>query len=253
VSRLSVAEIADYGVVKEAILEEYELVAEVYRLEFRACTKRNNESYADFVHFLTVQFDRWLKSENVNSFEALRQLMLKEQFSDKIPYDVKEYLLDNEADTVMKLARAADEFAAVHRAAGGGKHGANKTVASSQGGGHRPKTDSGVTQSQVRGTSTSNYNHGGQVTGSQAGGASYSGTMQARSDRFGGGRTGNSPECWYCKGPHYRYECPKMKQDQASTVSYVGEFCNSKTKDSLSEYTYYVRVRSEAGDSLTLA
>lgn len=59
VSRLPVAEITDYGGVKEAILEEYELVAKVYRLKFRACAKRSYESYADFVHFLTVQFDHW--------------------------------------------------------------------------------------------------------------------------------------------------------------------------------------------------
>jgi hypothetical protein len=253
VSRLSVAEIADYGVVKEAILEEYELVAEVYRLKFRACTKRNNESYADFVHFLTVQFDRWLKSENVDSFESLRQLMLKEQFSDKIPYDVKEYLLDNEADTVMKLARAADEFAAVHRAAGGGKHGANKTVASSQGSGFRPETDGGAAQGQGRGLqSTGSFSSGGQVTGNQTVGTGYTGHTQASSGRVGLSRSGNPIECWFCKGPHYRSECPKLRQDQVFTVSHVGELGKGVSEGS-SEYVYSTRVKNKAGDSLILA
>jgi hypothetical protein len=88
-SKLYLAEIANHGVVKTAILEEYELVTEVYRLKFRACTKRSNESYAYFVHFMSIQFECWNKLERVDNFASFNQVMLMEQFSDKILHEVK--------------------------------------------------------------------------------------------------------------------------------------------------------------------
>jgi hypothetical protein len=39
VSRLSVNDVSDYNVVKKAILDELELVSEVYRLRFRGCSQ----------------------------------------------------------------------------------------------------------------------------------------------------------------------------------------------------------------------
>ena len=85
--KLSVNDLNDYEIVKEAILDELELVAEVYRVRFRNSTKRPTETYCDYANFMTVQFDRWLKCTDVTNFYGLRQLMLIEKFCEAVPQD----------------------------------------------------------------------------------------------------------------------------------------------------------------------
>lgn len=63
----------------------FELVSEVCRLKFRGCSKRLLKSYADFIHAMFIHFDLCIKSEEVNDFESLEQLIMKEQFNDKVP------------------------------------------------------------------------------------------------------------------------------------------------------------------------
>ena len=59
-NKLTVAQISDYTEFKQAVLNEYNLVPEVYRNKFHTCVKRNSDSYADFSQFLNSQFERWI-------------------------------------------------------------------------------------------------------------------------------------------------------------------------------------------------
>ena len=108
--RLTVDEIVDYNVVKHTILDELELVAEVYRVKFRSRKKRVAETYSDFAYYMTMQFDRWTKAEQITDFDSLKQLMLLEQFYDKVPQDLKVHVSEKRTSLV-EVARVADEYA----------------------------------------------------------------------------------------------------------------------------------------------
>ena len=116
--RLTVDEIVDYNVVKQTILDELELVSEVYRVKFRSCTKRVAETYSDFAHYMSMQFDRWTKAEQITDFESLKQLMFREQFYDKVPQDLKVHVSEKKRTSLVEVARAADEYAVLHKGAG---------------------------------------------------------------------------------------------------------------------------------------
>ena len=63
---LTVDEIVHYNVVKQTILDELELMADVYRVKFRTYTKRVTKTYCDFAYYISMQFDRWIKAEQIN-------------------------------------------------------------------------------------------------------------------------------------------------------------------------------------------
>ena len=115
-NRLTVAQISDYTEFKQAVLNEYKLVPEVYRNKFRACVKRNGDSYADFSQFLNSQSERWIASMHVvEDFEGLKQMLLIEQFMTKVPDDVKQFLVDKNCGTLHECVRKADKYDAVHK------------------------------------------------------------------------------------------------------------------------------------------
>ncbi len=238
VSRLTVNDVADYDKVRQAILDELELVPEVYKRKFRSSEKRMNESYADFAHFLTIQCDRWIKSEEVDCYDKLRQLVLREQFLSKVPQDVKVYLLDKDAKTVVDLARTADEFAAVH------KNQSKQTGHIS----NRPNGSANYSRVNAKADSGANYNDKNGTRPrwlGQHNGQGYQG-QQTRP------MTNSNVECFNCRGPHFRKDCPRLKQEQASTVSFVTDFCNNQSRVDLNEYVVPVTVRNSAGSDIVL-
>jgi hypothetical protein len=113
--RLSVEDFSDYDKVKQAILDELELSAEIYRSKFRGATKRLSETYSDFATYLSMQYDRWLKSCSISEFEELRQLHLIEQFCERLQQDVKVHVAEKKLPTLNEVARATDEYAVLRK------------------------------------------------------------------------------------------------------------------------------------------
>ena len=85
-SKLEVNDLNNYIMLKENILAEYELNAEVYRKRFRNSYKRTADSYTDFAQFVILNFERWIASLGANAdFNMLKQVILKEQFFNQVP------------------------------------------------------------------------------------------------------------------------------------------------------------------------
>ena len=55
-----VAQCADYGLVKEIILQAYELVTEAYHQKFRNLVKQGGQTHVEFAREKENAFDRWL-------------------------------------------------------------------------------------------------------------------------------------------------------------------------------------------------
>ncbi len=115
-SALPAVDIADYDLVKRAILKAYELVPEAYRLQFRDTMKTDKETHVEFAHQKQVAFDRWCSSKKVEkSFEDLRQMILIEEFKNSLPNNVRIYLEENKVSTLEQAAICADDYTIVHK------------------------------------------------------------------------------------------------------------------------------------------
>ncbi|XP_069195196.1 trichohyalin-like [Procambarus clarkii] len=77
---LDLEECAVYDMIKKAVLQSYRLIPEVYRKRFRECTRASGRSYAETARDMERRFLRWLKAEEVQTMEELKQLMVMERF-----------------------------------------------------------------------------------------------------------------------------------------------------------------------------
>ncbi|KAJ8049249.1 hypothetical protein HOLleu_01918 [Holothuria leucospilota] len=114
-SALSIEDSMDYDKVKKAILQAYGLVPEAYRQKFRKYRKADTQTYVEFAYQKESHFDRWCASKNVSTFDALRQLMLVEEFKRCVNDDIKTHLEENKADKLSEVANLADQYALTHK------------------------------------------------------------------------------------------------------------------------------------------
>ena len=89
---LSVEQSLNYEHVKEAILKAYELVPEAYRQKFRNYLKYDSKTH-------------------VEDFEKLKQMVLLEEFKDKVQPDIRSHLDEQKVEELKKAAVITDEYA----------------------------------------------------------------------------------------------------------------------------------------------
>ncbi|KAJ8031524.1 hypothetical protein HOLleu_24737 [Holothuria leucospilota] len=114
-SALSIVDSMDYDKVEKVILQAYELVPEAYRQKFRKYRKADTQTYVEFAYQKERHFDRWCASKKVSTFDALRQLMLVEEFKRCVNDDIKTHLEENKADKIKEVANLADQYALTHK------------------------------------------------------------------------------------------------------------------------------------------
>lgn len=114
-SCLSVEDAKDYLIVKNAVLRAYELVPEAYRQKFRSWKKTEKQTHVEFVHDISVYFNRWCTASGVKTLEDLKELMLLEQFKNSVSERVATYINERKPDTVSEAAVMADEFFLIHK------------------------------------------------------------------------------------------------------------------------------------------
>ncbi|XP_068129027.1 uncharacterized protein [Hyperolius riggenbachi] len=105
----------DFEAIKKAIIARYHLTPEVYRKRFRTVQRGPNDSYLDHACNLRTAFQQWLKGLSVETLDALKELMIKDQFLHTCPVEVRLFVLDREPKTVDEAAEMADSYTA-HRA-----------------------------------------------------------------------------------------------------------------------------------------
>ncbi|XP_052832642.1 ATP-dependent RNA helicase DDX19A isoform X1 [Octopus bimaculoides] len=104
-----------YEVVKEAILEAYELAPEAYRQKFRLSKKRSDDTYVEFATEKENLFDWWCVSKEVGEdFHKLRQLILLEEFKLCVHVDIRCYLEEQRVEQLQEAASLADDYSITH-------------------------------------------------------------------------------------------------------------------------------------------
>ena len=104
--RLSETEATDYDRVKEVLQKRYNLTEDGYRQRFRTCSPEEGENVR-----LKTYLKRWMKlAEAPQTYEALRDRFVKEQFLDSSPADLSTYLRERRLADLEEVARSAELF-----------------------------------------------------------------------------------------------------------------------------------------------
>ena len=113
---LSVEQSSNYEHVKEAILKAYELVPEAYRQKFRNYLKYDSKTHVEFAREKENLFNRWCHSKEIGQdFKKLKQMVLLEEFKDKVRLDIRSHLDEQKVEELEKAAVMADDYALTHK------------------------------------------------------------------------------------------------------------------------------------------
>ena len=100
---LSVEQSSNYEHVKEAILKAYELVPEAYRQKFRNYLKYDSKTHVEFAMEKENLFSRWCHSKEIGQdFKKLKQMVLLEEFKDKVRPDIRSHLDEQKVEELEK-------------------------------------------------------------------------------------------------------------------------------------------------------
>ena len=95
-------------------MKRYDLTEDGYRRKFRASKPEVDESPEQFIVHLdryTMYLLRWLElSDTAQTFDGLKDLIMKEQFIDSCPKDLAIHLRERAPETLAKIAKIADQF-----------------------------------------------------------------------------------------------------------------------------------------------
>ena len=109
---LSVEQSSNYEHVKEAILKAYELVPEAYRQKFRNYLKYDSKTHVEFAREKENLFNRWCHSKEIGQdFKKLKQMVLLEEFKDKVRPDIRSHLDEQKVEELEKTAIMTDDYA----------------------------------------------------------------------------------------------------------------------------------------------
>ena len=115
-SALPIEQSTDYDKVKEVILKAYELVPEAYRQKFREFQKKDGQTHVEFAREKENLLDRWCYSKEIGKdFNKFKQLIILEEFKNKIHVDIKTHLDEQKVNTMEEAAVMADDYAITHK------------------------------------------------------------------------------------------------------------------------------------------
>ena len=114
-SRLSEDAAKDYDKVKIALMKRYDLTEDGYCRKFRASKPEVDESPEQFIVRLDRCLLRWVElSDTAQTFDGLKDLIMKEQFIDSCPKDLAIHLREKAPETLAKIAKIADQYLEAH-------------------------------------------------------------------------------------------------------------------------------------------
>ncbi|XP_070212629.1 uncharacterized protein [Littorina saxatilis] len=187
----------NYYLLKKTLLERCKITAESYREKFRRTRKNQDESSTEYITRISLYLDRWIEmSEKGGTVEDLKDIFLQEQILDNMPPELVTYVKDREPrniDDVIKLWVRYDEA----------RTSSIRKVRTLEGKSNEEKGKEGR-RNEERGNGRRGYNDKGK-NGRDHG---------RRSDEKEGSNSKPKVSCYFCQGPHFRYDCPKLKKKE---------------------------------------
>ena len=117
-SRLSEEDAVNYDKMKLALMKRYDLTEDGYRRKFRGSKPEVDESPDQFIVRLSTYLVRRLElSKTEQTFQGLKDLIVKEQFINSCPKELAVHLRERAPETLEEIAKIADQYLEAH-----GKH-----------------------------------------------------------------------------------------------------------------------------------
>ena len=116
-TRMSDADASDYDKLKKALLTRYNYTEDGYRKRFREATPETEETPDQFVIRLKNYLAKWLKlsGSSPQNFDALVDLIVKEQFINACSEDLAMYLLERGRKDLVELTTWAQKYLIAHK------------------------------------------------------------------------------------------------------------------------------------------
>ena len=109
---MSDTDASDYDKSKKALLTRYNYTEDGYRKRFREATPETEETPDQFVIRLKNYLDKWLELSGScpDNFDALVNLIVKEQFINACSEDLAMYLLERGPKDLVELTTWAQKY-----------------------------------------------------------------------------------------------------------------------------------------------
>ena len=116
-TRMSDADASDYDKLKKALLTRYNYTEDGYRKRFREATPETEETPDQFVIRLKNYLAKWLElsGRSPQNFDALVDLIVKEQFINACSEDLVMYLLERGPKDLVELTTWAQKYLIAHK------------------------------------------------------------------------------------------------------------------------------------------
>ena len=116
-TRMSDADASDYDKLKKALLTRYNYTEDGYRKRFREATPETEETPDQFVIRLKNYLAKWLElsGSSPQNFDALVDLIVKEQFINACSEDFAMYLLERGPKDLAELTTWAQKYLIAHK------------------------------------------------------------------------------------------------------------------------------------------
>ena len=116
-TRMSDADASDYDKLKKALLTRYNYTEDGYRKRFREATPETEETPGQFVIRLKNYLAKWLElsGSSPQNFDALVDLIVKEQFINACSEDLAMYLLERGPKDLVELTTWAQKYLKAHK------------------------------------------------------------------------------------------------------------------------------------------
>ena len=116
-TRMSDADASDYDKLKKALLTRYNYTKDGYRKRFREATPETEETPDQFVIRLKNYLAKWLElsGSSPDNFDALVDLIVKEQFINACSEDLAMYLLERGPKDLVELTTWAQKYLIAHK------------------------------------------------------------------------------------------------------------------------------------------
>ena len=112
---MSEEDINNYQVIKEAILLIYAQIPENYRKRFRQTTMKSEQTHLDFMKQQERLLERWMKARKVETLKDMKNLIVVEDFMDKIRSDVRLHIAERDISSPTEVAKVAEQFILCHK------------------------------------------------------------------------------------------------------------------------------------------
>ena len=116
-TRMSDADTSDYDKLKKALLTRYNYTEDGYRKRFREATPETEETPDQFVIRLKNYLAKWLElsGSSPQNFDALVEMIVKEQFINACSEDLAMYLLERGPKDLVELTTWAQKYLIAHK------------------------------------------------------------------------------------------------------------------------------------------